>query len=212
MRIDRVFNAAAQQKVKAAVQAAEARTRGQIVPVVVGRSGHYPEAGLRGGIAGAVLITVLALLSDRDLALKDLVLIQLAGLALGSALVAVFRPLERLLAGRQALAAAVHARASRAFAEHDLYRTAGATGVLLFASLFERSVVVLGDRGIDAKMGKEGWKQAVDTLVEALRRGHPADGFCAAIALCGARLAEHFPRESSGAPNELPDELQLDRS
>jgi len=212
MRIDKVFDANAQQRVKEAVQAAEAKTRGQIVPVVVVRSGHYPEAGLRGGIAGATLITALALLSDRALALTDLVLIQLAGLALGAALVAVFRPLERLMAGRQTLATSVHERAVRAFAEHNLYRTSEATGVLLFASMFERSVVVLGDRGIDAKMGQDGWREAVDTLVAALGKGQPAEGFCAAIALCGVKLAAHFPRKSPGAANELPDELQMDKS
>jgi putative membrane protein len=211
MRIDKVFDAGAQQRVKAAVQAAEAQTRGQIVPAVVARSGHYPEAGLRGAIAGAALFTGLAVLVDREMPLRDLVLIQLAGLALGSALVAVFRPLERLLIGRQALAAAVHERATRAFAEHGLHRTAEGIGVLLFASLLERSVVVLGDRGIDAKMGPEGWQQAVDTLVAALRQGHPADGFVAAIALCGRRLAESFPRTAAGGANELPDELQLDK-
>jgi putative membrane protein len=117
-----------------------------------------------------------------------------------------------LLVGRQALVAAVHERAVRAFAEHGLYRTVGGTGVLLFASLFERSVVVLGDRGIDAKMGPDGWKQTVDTLVAGLRRGQPAEGFSAAIALCGARLAEHFPKQASVGANELPDELQLDKN
>jgi putative membrane protein len=212
MRIDKVFDAGARERVKAAVQAAEARTSGQIVPAVVERSGHYPEAGLTGAIVMAAIVTALALLSDRDVGMTRLVLIQIGGLALGLALVATFRPLERLLAGRNALTDAVHARAVRAFAEHDLYRTADATGVLLFASLFERSVVVLGDRGIDAKMGPEGWNKAVATLVDALRRGQPAEGFCAAIALVGDRLAEHFPRRASGSSNELPDELRVDRN
>jgi putative membrane protein len=101
----------------------------------------------------------------------------------------------------------------RAFHEHGLHRTAEGTGVLLFASLFEREAVVLGDRGIHEKVGEEGWDRVVRALVAGLRAGTPAAGFVEAIALCGAKLAEHFPREGSGRPatDELEDALRAER-
>jgi uncharacterized membrane protein len=44
-----------------------------------------------------------------------------------------------------------------------------------------------------------------------MRRGSPGDGFVAANAIVGSRLAEHFPRQA-GEPvlNELPDALKRD--
>jgi putative membrane protein len=60
-------------------------------------------------------------------------------------------------------------------------------------------------------MGDAEWKRAIEALVEGMRRGSPGDGFVAAIAIVGARLAEHFPRQA-GEPvlNELPDGLKHD--
>ncbi|HET6924036.1 MAG TPA: hypothetical protein VFI16_12890, partial [Anaeromyxobacteraceae bacterium] len=109
--------------------------------------------------------------------------------------------------------AAVRSRAERAFLANGLNRTERGTGVLVFASLLERRALVLGDHGIHEKMGDEGWRRGVEALVGGIRGGDPAAGFCDAIALVGAALAEHFPRPGGGvAPNELPDELRGSRT
>ena len=121
-------------------------------------------------------------------------------------------PVERLLAGRRHQEEAVSGRAEQAFFEHGLHQTRDGTGVLIFASLREHRAVVIGDRGIHARMGDAEWKRAVDALVDGMRRGSPGQGFEAAIDLVGARLAEHFPRgEGAPVPNELPDALKRDR-
>ena len=85
--------------------------------------------------------------------------------------------------------------------------------MLVFATLFERRAVVLGDHGIHGKMGDAEWRRAVDALAAGLRRGDPADGFCQAIDLCGKVLAEHFPRgPGEGGPgNELDDAIRVSR-
>jgi putative membrane protein len=108
---------------------------------------------------------------------------------------------------------AVRARALRAFHEHGLQRTAEGTGVLVFASLLERQAVVLGDHGIHARMGDD-WQKAVAALVLRMRAGAAAQGFVDAIAICGARLAEHFPRDPAAAPppNELEDSIRTSRT
>jgi putative membrane protein len=144
------------------------------------------------------------------LSLAELALVQLVAGAAG-ALLALWDPLERVLAGRAEMELASRERALRAFHEHALHRTSRGTGVLVFASLFERRAVVLGDHGIHAKMGEAHWERAVAALVAGMRRGDPAVGFCDAIALCGGALAEHFPRAPEDvAPNELPDGLSTD--
>ncbi len=210
--VKRFFGEDARARIEAAVRDAEARTTGEIVPVVVEKSSGYPEARYRGALLGAALATAIVLALHLPLTLAELPLVQLAAGAVG-ALVALWDPAERLLAGRVELELAARERAVRAFHEHGLQRTAQGTGVLVFASLFERRAVVLGDRGIHEKVGDAEWQRAVGALVAGMARGDPAAGFCDAIGLCGAKLAEHFPRgPGPDAGNELPDALRTDRS
>jgi putative membrane protein len=209
MGIERFFGDAARARVSEAVRRAEALSRGQIVPVVVEKSDPYPEARYRGALAAAGLATLLAVALHAPLALAELALVQIGAGLLG-ALVSMWDPVERLLAGAKTMDEAARARAVRAFHEHGLHRTAEGTGVLVFASLFEHEAIVLGDRGIDEKMSGE-WDKAVAALVAGLRRRDPAAGFVDAIAICGARLAEHFPRDAAARHppvNELEDAIR----
>lgn len=212
MVIDERFGEQARAKVAEAVRRAEALSRGQVVPVVVGKSDPYPEARWRGGLLAVAVVTIAVLAAELPLALWELPLFQAVAGALG-ALVASWDPVERLLAGERAMDEAVRARALRAFHEHGLHRTAEGLGVLVFASLFEREAVILGDHGIHARMGDD-WNQAVTALVAGLRAGDPARGFVDAVAVCGARLAEHFPRDPTSHPprNELEDAIRASRT
>jgi len=207
---ERSFDEAAKARVAEAVRAAEAGSRGQVVPVVVARSDPYPEARLRAVLLGAAAVTAGLLLSPLPVTPGELPLAQVAGGLLGWAL-AWLAPVERFLVGRHHLDQEVRARAMRAFHEHGLHDTAEGTGVLLFASLLEREAVVLGDHGIHARVGDGEWQATVEALVAGMKRGAPADGFVEAIGRCGARLAEHFPRDGAAAANELPDAIKLDR-
>jgi putative membrane protein len=211
MDIARLFDEAQRARVTGAVEEAEAHSRGQIVPVVVGRSDPYPEARFRGALLGAALAAAAALLaSPRPVSIAELLLVELAGGLLG-ALAGLWDPLERLLVGPHAMGQAVRSRALRAFHENGLHRTVEGTGVLVFASLLERQAVVLGDHGIHARMGDEGWADAVAALVEGMGRGAPTEGLVEAIGRCGAKLQAHFPPGAGAtAPrNELEDTLRV---
>jgi putative membrane protein len=212
MDVERIFDEAARRRVAEAVARAERLSRGQIVPVVVAKSDAYPEARFRGALLGAALATAAVLLLDLPLTLVELPVAQAVAGLLGAWL-AMWDPVERLLLGKKALDQAVRSRALRAFHEQGLHKTAEGTGVLVFASLFEHEAVILGDHGIHARMGDAGWDEAVQALAAGLRRGAPGEGFVEAVARCGARLAEHFPRDpAAGRPvNELADEIRVSR-
>jgi len=208
MKVDRFFPPEARERVRAAVREAEARTVGQIVPVVVERSARYPETRWMAGVLVAALATALAELPWLEIGVAELPFLQIAAGLLGAWL-GSWEPVERLLAGRRDLDQAVLDRAEQAFLEHGLHRTAQGTGVLVFASLREHRAVVLGDRGIHEKMGEAEWRKAVDALTAGIRADDPARGFTDAVAVVGARLADHFPRPVGAGPgNELTDELR----
>jgi putative membrane protein len=209
------FDEAARASIAEAVKRAEALSLGQIVPVVVEKSDPYGEVRYRGGLLAAAIATGVALLLPFPLTLGELPLIQVAA-GIAGALLSAWDPLERFLAGRRLQEHAVQARAHLAFQQHGLARTAEGTGVLVFASLFERRAVILGDHGIHAKMKdatKDEWERALTVLTAGMKAGDPARGFIDAIALCGARLAEHFPRDAATRPpvNELEDMIRVER-
>ncbi len=104
------------------------------------------------------------------------------------------------------VAEAVHLRSLAAFAGHGLHYTKNHTGILIFASLLERRVVVLADRGINERVAPGTWQVVVDTVTDSLKSGKPCDGFCNAIERCGDILAVHFPRQTDDQ-DELPNTL-----
>lgn len=203
------FDDAARERIAAAVAKAESETLGEIVPVVVERSDAYPEAQDRAGIAALLLATFGVLISPLALPLWEMAAIQGAAFLLGW-FAGSWQPLARLMIGRKAMEAMVRWRAAVAFREEGLTRTTHGTGVLIFASLFEHQVVVLGDRPVHEKVGDDTWREAVSALVGHIRDGRPADGFVEAIGKVGARLQQHFPRLAGQEnPNELPNELTI---
>jgi len=206
MKIERFFDDAARARVAEAVKAAEARTSGQIVPVVVPRSRDYHL--LHRAFAAAFLDTLFMLGLGVFVPSLHLTLLNVLAIATVfgvSCLILLSTPPRRWVE------AAVRQRAMVAFVEHGVYRTREENGVLLFASLYERKVVVLGDRAVHEKLGDEHWNRTVATLVAGIRAGDPAGGFCKAIADIGEEMAKAFPRGSSSKPNELSDELRVDR-
>ncbi len=212
MTISRQFSPEAQARIAEAVKRAEALSRGQIVPVVVAKSDPYGEVLHRGALVAAALGTAVALGVPFPLRLGELVLIQVASGVVG-ALLSRWDPIERFLAGRRATQEAVRLRALLAFQEHGLARTEEGTGVLVFASLFERRAEIIGDHGIHERMKDGEWERALAALTAGMKAGDPARGFVDAIALCGARLAQHFPRDpSQKAPaNELEDAIRVEK-
>jgi putative membrane protein len=101
-----------------------------------------------------------------------------------------------------------HAEAVRQFFAHGLQDTEDRTGVLIYISAAERHVEIVADAGIDAKVAPGTWDQVIATLVPAIKDGRIGDGLVAAIAQCGAILAQHFPATAKN-PDELPNRVVI---
>jgi putative membrane protein len=134
-------------------------------------------------------------------------MLEILGYVLGDILFRI-DGLKRLFLKHREMEARVFDRALRAFYEHDLHKTRESTGILILASLLERRVQILADRGIHEKVGEAEWRKAANVLTRALKEKRTGDGFCEAIAICGEVLSRHFPADGKSPqanPNELPD-------
>jgi uncharacterized membrane protein len=95
-------------------------------------------------------------------------------------------------------------RALDIFARLRIWDTAHNNGVLIYLLLADRNVEIIADRGIDAKVGPEGWESICRAMEEDFRRGQFEAGVIRGIEAVSRELAEHFPPAGPHA-NELPD-------
>lgn len=194
----------------ARIRAAEARTGGEIFCVVAQSSDSYffPAAcALALGVCVASL--PMAFWLDRSwLPLSHLgfALAQLAAFASGLAIIALAPASSILLVPRNIRYRRAHANAVRQFLSHNVHRTAGRTGLLIFVSLAERYAEIVADAAIDDKVAQVEWNELVAGITTSAAAGRLHEGLGEAIDRAGALLATHFPRDE-GDRNELPDHV-----
>ena len=209
-------------KVAKAVAEAESRTSAEIVPLVATASGRYdrPE-DIVGLWAGAILAGAVWLLFRRtDASASDWGLTAasfelpaiIAGLVVGFIAGACVASrvgwLCALFTPRKQMRDEVDARARQVFFDNRVHHTAGATGLLIHVSLFERMATVIADKTVTDKLGAQALDELSVELTRSLRSGDLTAALCSTVKSAGDRLAPVLPREG-GDVNELPDALVL---
>ena len=107
--------------------------------------------------------------------------------------------IEPLLRGQTA-----RERAIDVFSQLRIWDTERNNGVLIYLLLADRDVEIVADRGIDAKVGPQGWERICRKMEAAFRQGDFKGGVVGGIQEVTSHLAEHFPPTSDDR-NELPD-------
>jgi putative membrane protein len=194
MRADKFFTNDEQERIRQAVIAAESKTSGEIVPMLVTSSARYTEVELLGLIAGLFAGMLAEFFWGDPWGSHYFNLWPVLGALVGF-LICRVSTVKRLLSSQQRIADAVHVLALASFTEQGLHYTKDHTGILLFVSLLEHRVEMLADRGINEKVEPGTWDEVVAMIKTGLRSGAACDSFCNAIERCGAILATHFPRQ-----------------
>jgi putative membrane protein len=133
----------------------------------------------------------------------------LAAFGIGAFAVRSLVPLKRFFAGADLISQRVTQRAAAAFLSEEVFSTRDRTGILVFVSLLEHRVVVLGDTGINARVRQSDWDSIVATVIQGIRNNTPADGMIAAIGQCGALLQEKGVQIRPDDRDELDDSLRV---
>lgn len=185
--------------ITAAVERAEKQTAGEIVPMVVSASYHYPMAEVIGGVALALpMALLLTPLVGGWLWIGSWNLWVFLGLATllfiaGLAMVRHTPALKRCFISKREIDEEVEEAAVTSFFKNGVHRTREETGVLLFISLFEHRVWVLADRGINRKVSAGQWDQIVADVVLGIRQRRAGEAIAEAVTRIGDLLAAHFP-------------------
>jgi putative membrane protein len=193
------------KSIEAAIKKAEAGTSGEIVFASAPASARYRHANLQGALLGMAIVTAIFLMIPLSHTPTALLWTEFVSFAVFYALLP-YIPWRRAIISKREMDARVHEAAFMQFYSSGLYKTRESNGVEIYLSLFEKRVVIIGDRSIHAKMGNQHWDNVRDLIIRGIKEGNICSGICAAIDSCGKALAEHFPPRPDDI-NELPDQV-----
>lgn len=113
-------------------------------------------------------------------------------------------PIQALVVGRTA-----HERALEQFTRLRVWDTDDNAGVLVYLLLADHRVEIVADRGIHARVGAAAWETICGAMQREFAAGRYEEGLVSGLASISDLLAQHFPAQDSGNPNELPDKPVL---
>ncbi|NLA75788.1 MAG: hypothetical protein GX846_10030 [Deltaproteobacteria bacterium] len=185
-------------KIENAVKEAERHTSGEIVPMIVSRSYHYPLSDVMGGfvfaLPAALMLTYFLggwlWIGHYNMWLFLGIIILLFILFYNT--VRHTYHLKRFFISDKEIEEEVEEAAILSFFREGLYRTEEETGILIFISVFERRVKVLADRGINAKVREGEWDDIARMITDGIKNRNQTEAICNAITEAGRKLKEHF--------------------
>jgi putative membrane protein len=217
-----LFSAEDRQRVNQAVTSAESRTSAEVVAAVASVSGRYDRSeDIIGLWTGLVALGVAWMLWPRELPergswgemppvlqLGALMLAVAVGFIIGAVAGSRVGWLRRWFTPRRQMREEVWSRAKQTFCDRRVYRTAGASGILIYVSLYERMAAVIADQAILEKLGQPALDEICHHLTDQLSQQNPTAAICSAVEVIGQRLSGCLPR-AAGDVNELDDSLVL---
>ena len=207
---EKFFTPEERQEITRTVQRVEQQTTGEIVPMVVSASHTYPEAEVIGAMVLAAPAALAAAWATGSFFWWQgehlwLFLGFFPVLFLLARLMVRHSPtLLRLFIRRERAEAEVERAAFTHFYAAGLQATRDATGVLIYISVLERRVWILGDRGINERLPQQAWQEFVKRLTAGIKERKQSAVLCATIEEIGLLLHTHFPPKSDDR-NELSD-------
>ena len=205
MKADNFFTEEEKQRIQRAVDGAESKTAGEIVPIIVTSAARYTEVELLGLITGLFSGMITEAIWSDPWSSPYFQLWPVIGALVGF-FISRLPWVKRMVASKSRVDEAVHTLALASFTAQGLHHTRDHTGILILISLMEHRVEVLADRGINQKISPGTWNEIVHTITAGIKSGKACDAFCQAIERCGNMLAELFPRQADDK-DELPNRL-----
>ncbi|MBT8494755.1 MAG: TPM domain-containing protein [Deltaproteobacteria bacterium] len=219
MKASRLLSKDQQQEVVDAIVRAESKTSAEIVVCVAARSGRYDRGeDLIGVAVGCIAVAVGWLLFQGahdeswgltlDLGLLPILALFVGGFLVGATAATYLPVLGLFFTSRREMAQVVRDRAQIAFQRFGVRGTRAATGVLIYISLLERTVAVVGDAAVEEAVGTATWDELRDQVIAGIVSHRPAEGLTRAIDRAGDVLAEFMPGSHDDV-DELANHLRF---
>lgn len=97
-------------------------------------------------------------------------------------------------------------RAAYVFSKLDMFKTEERNGILIYLAIKSRKFAIVGDSGINEKVGPAYWDSVKDGMQEDFGKGEFLDGMVKAILSVGEKLKTYFPYRNDDV-DELSNEI-----
>ncbi len=99
-------------------------------------------------------------------------------------------------------------RAAEVFDLLHMHNTKQSNGVLIYVAVEDRTLVILGDKGINDIVGQDFWESTKDIIIGHFKDGDMKQGLVDGILKAGEQLKKHFPYRKDDK-NELPNDISI---
>lgn len=99
-------------------------------------------------------------------------------------------------------------RAAEVFEMLNMHKTKQRNGVLIYVAVDDRTLVIMGDKGINDIVGQDFWEGTKDIIISHFKKGNMGQGLVEGILKAGQQLKKHFPYQKDDV-NELPDDISV---
>lgn len=201
------------KRIEVGVKQAENKISGEIVPVLLQRSYHYPSSKYKCALLASFLSFTVLIVGDRfisDFNIYDPIYYFTWVFAFSTLgfLVPVWWPtIAVALATDKEKDYVIINKAETLFLEHEVFNTRQRSGIMLFVSFDEKKAMVLADTGINQKVEQTEWDSLIENLVGKIKSGNTVGGLEAAIDQCSQILISNGFKKEDDDTNELSDQL-----
>ncbi len=214
MNIDKIITSEFKNKIKESVLEAEKQSGGEIVIFINEESDSYNNTYWATGFLSFFIGTfILVLLYNFFQFVSSHSLFFIGALFLFPLLVItllyLIKPIRLLFINKNQIDYYVNLKAREAFLNNEVFNTKDRTGILIYISLFEKRVIVIGDNGINKKVSKDKWDTVIQTIIKGIKNDSLIDGIVSGILLCGNILKENNVKRKFSDKNELDDNIHI---
>ena len=197
------LNEQEREQITQAIKQAEKLTSCEIVVTEIAQCDDYKSAryawGILWGLLGGLIVYLFVPYVDWQFILAEVI-----GFFIGFTIASMIPAINRFLVSKDKMADEVHNRALAEFYQQGLYKTKEENGILIMLAVFEKMVVVLGDKGVNAKVSPDYWHKMKDQIIEGIKHNRAGMAIAEAIKANANELKAHFPYKSDDK-DELPD-------
>ena len=92
-----------------------------------------------------------------------------------------------------------------------MHKTEARNGVLIYMAVKDHRFAIIGDAGINQKVGDDFWDSTKEKMLEQFKKGNLTEGLVEGILSSGQVLKKHFPYQSNDK-NELSDDISFGKN
>ena len=197
-----------QKKLHLAVEDIESVSGVEVVVGVTSSCGRYAEGAYPWGAVGFLVAFTLAMYLPHTFTDEYMYFISVAGFGVGYAFGHYVAPVRRLFLSKKTLASNVRLHAEATFQRNHLHETEERIGILIFASLYEKTAVMILDKGAIGKLPQEDLDQMQAELSGIFSHSDPIERLLQLMNSWKPIFTQYIIRSEDDI-NELPNHIDI---